>query len=81
MFNGFDCFYFVERLCSELNVGKVLELVDEMWKIGKVFSLIVCSILVECLRKVGNIEDLLRLVDKMLKEGVFLDSVIFNCFF
>ncbi|KAJ8449234.1 hypothetical protein Cgig2_021698 [Carnegiea gigantea] len=72
--DGFDCSYLIERLCSESNVGRALEIVEEMWKAGTAPSLIACSTLVECLRKVGNVEEALRLVDKMLKEDILLDN-------
>ncbi|KAJ1381175.1 Tetratricopeptide-like helical domain superfamily [Sesbania bispinosa] len=68
-----------ERFCREGNAIRALELIYVLWDKGSVPSLIACTVMIDGLRRLRKTEETRRLVEKMLKEGMVLDVVTFNC--
>ncbi|KAL8230145.1 hypothetical protein R6Q59_000517 [Mikania micrantha] len=75
----FDYFGLIETLCDQGNAIKARLMVDEIWDKGNAPDSITCTILIEGLRRVGNIESALNLMGKMLKCSIVPDSITFNC--
>ncbi|XP_045795941.1 pentatricopeptide repeat-containing protein At2g36240 isoform X3 [Trifolium pratense] len=76
---GYDYFVLVEILCGKGDAFKALEVIYELWSKGCVPSLISCIVMIDGLRGVGKIEEVMRFVEKMVKEeGMVLDVVTFN---
>ncbi|KAI3802182.1 hypothetical protein L1987_30312 [Smallanthus sonchifolius] len=65
-------------LCDQGNVVKARLMVDEIWDKGNAPSSITCTILIEGLRRIKDIELALKLMDKMLQQSIVPDSVTFN---
>lgn len=76
--DGFDHLMLIEKLCREGNVGRALELVDELWGQGYVPSLFALTILIEGLYGVGKTDESVKLVRKILNENIVPDTVTFS---
>ncbi|KAL8213819.1 hypothetical protein R6Q57_003268 [Mikania cordata] len=84
----FVYFGLIETLCDQGNVIKARLMVDEIWDKGNAPDSITCTILIEGLRRVGNIESALNLMGRTSeanklrllasKKGVCLDEVSYN---
>ncbi|XP_076923691.1 uncharacterized protein LOC143585901 [Bidens hawaiensis] len=75
----FDYFSLIETLCDQGDVIKAGLIVDKLWDNGNAPSSVTCTILIEGLRRIKNIESGYMLMDKMLKHNIVPDSVTFNC--
>ncbi|XP_062005759.1 pentatricopeptide repeat-containing protein At2g36240-like [Rosa rugosa] len=76
----YDYYGLVEVLCRKRNLGRALEVVDELWRTRNVPSLLIArNTLVEGLRRSARIDEPLEVMERMLEEGMIPDIVIFNC--
>lgn len=80
---GFDCFELVEALCRDGKVDRAVEVVDMVLERNMKCCLSVPAgtTVLECLMKVGKLDEVCRLMWRMIDQGIVLDTISCNCIF